>query len=87
MQTPAISFVIGRSFWRQGYATEVAREVLRFGVDVFDLAEVRSEFTAENKGSRRVHSKLGFRHVGNFTDESDGAECERHILEAPTQDR
>lgn len=80
VKKPGISFVIGRSFWRHGFATEAAREVLRFGFDVLGLTEVRSEFVVENSGSRRVHAKLGFRHVGNFTDHSDGAECERHIL-------
>ncbi len=80
LKKPGISFVIGRLFWGHGYATEAAREVLRFGFDVLDLSEVGSEFVVDNNGSRRVHEKLGFKHVENFIDASDGAECERHIL-------
>ena len=80
LKKPGISFVIGRAFWGQGYATEAAREALRYGFDEKGLSEVGSEFVVENHGSRRVHEKLGFQHVGNFVDDSDGAECERHIL-------
>lgn len=80
LKNPGISFVIGRSFWGRGYATEAAREVLRFGFEALGLSEVRSEFVVDNSGSRRVHEKLGFKHVENFIDESDGAECEQHIL-------
>ena len=80
LQKPVISFVIGRSFSCRGYATEAAREVLRFGFEVLGLSDVGSEFVVDNSGSRRVHEKLGFKHVENFIDDSDGAECERHIL-------
>jgi [ribosomal protein S5]-alanine N-acetyltransferase len=84
LNRPRISFVIGRSFWGRGYATEAAGEVLRFGFEVLGLSEVQSEFVVGNNGSRRVHEKLGFTHVENFIDESDGAECERHILSKRT---
>jgi len=80
LKRPGVSFVVGRAFWGHGYATEAAREVLRFGFDVMDLSEVHSEFVVENSGSRRVHEKLGFQHVEDFIDESDGAKCERHVL-------
>lgn len=80
LKEPGISFVIGRAFWGRGYATEAAREALRFGFDTRGFSEVGSEFVVENEGSRRVHAKLGFKHVGNFIDERDGAECERHVL-------
>ncbi len=79
LKKPSVSFVLGRVFWGHGYATEAAREVLRFGFDVLDLSEVGSEFVVDNCGSRRVHEKLGFQHVENFIDESDGATCERHV--------
>lgn len=80
LSEPGISFVIGRAYWGHGYATEAAREVLRYGFEVMGLTAVGSEFVVSNIGSRRVHEKLGFRHVENFVDESDGAECERHVL-------
>ena len=84
LKKSGISFVIGRSFWGRGYATEAAGEVLKFGFEVLSLSEVGSEFVVENIGSRRVHEKLGFKHLKNFIDETDGAECERHILSKET---
>ncbi|GGB46828.1 hypothetical protein GCM10011316_18670 [Roseibium aquae] len=80
LNDPGISFVIGRAFWGHGYATEAAREVLRFAFSVRGFSEVGSEFVVGNGGSRRVHAKLGFQHVESFIDESDGADCERQVL-------
>lgn len=80
VKKPGISFVIGRAYWRRGFATEAAREVLRFGFDELGLTEIGSEFVVANSESRRVLAKLGFRHIGHFIDESDGAKCEQHVL-------
>lgn len=83
---PGISFVIGRAFWGRGYATESAREVLNYGITVLGFTKVGSEIVVSNIGSRRVLEKLGFRYVENFVDDSDGAECERYILDASTRE-
>ena len=79
---PGVSFVIGRPFWRLGYATEAARKVIKYGFEVLGISKVVSEFVVENAGSRRVHEKLGFGQVETFVDDFDGAQCERHILSA-----
>lgn len=59
-----IGWRLAAAFWNQGYATEGAREALRFG---WELASPRLEeivaFTAPaNRRSRRVMEKLGMRH-------------------------
>ncbi|MGZ6028779.1 MAG: GNAT family N-acetyltransferase [Myxococcaceae bacterium] len=59
-----IGWRLAAAFWNQGYATEGAREALRFG---WELASPRLEeivaFTAPANGrSRRVMEKLGMRH-------------------------
>ncbi len=59
-----IGWRLAAAFWNQGYATEGAREALRFG---WELASPRLEeivaFTVPANGrSRRVMEKLGMRH-------------------------
>jgi RimJ/RimL family protein N-acetyltransferase len=59
-----IGWRLAAAFWNQGYATEGAREALRFG---WELASPRLEeivsFTVPGNGrSRRVMEKLGMRH-------------------------
>jgi len=60
-----IGWRLAAAFWNQGYATEGAREALRFG---WELASPRLEeivaFTVPgNVRSRRVMEKLGMHHV------------------------
>jgi ribosomal-protein-alanine N-acetyltransferase len=81
--TPAIGFVLGRAHWGQGLATEAAQEVLRHAFNSLGLPEVSAEAASRNKASLRVIAKLGFRHVGTFTDDLDGEMCEQFILQAP----
>ncbi|MEW8979060.1 MAG: GNAT family N-acetyltransferase [Symbiobacterium sp.] len=45
----------------KGYATEAAREVLRFAFTGLDLQRVTAHCLASNTASRRVLEKLGFR--------------------------
>lgn len=49
-------------FWRQGYATEAARQILEFGFDVCSLEEIIAFTAAVNLPSQRVMEHLGMRH-------------------------
>jgi 3-dehydroquinate dehydratase / shikimate dehydrogenase len=62
--TPAveIGWRIGYEFWGNGYATEGATEVLKFGFDVLNLKEVVSFTTVANQRSRHVMEKIGMKH-------------------------
>lgn len=70
--------------WGQGYATEAAREVLRFGFEDHSLREIVSFTSVENLPSRRLMDRLGmhrdaaedFDHPGV----SRGHPLERHVL-------
>jgi RimJ/RimL family protein N-acetyltransferase len=48
-----------RDAWGQGYATEAAREALRYGFDVLGLAEIVSFTSPRNGASIRVMERLG----------------------------
>lgn len=54
-----IGWRLVRTAWGNGYATEAAREALRFGFEDLGLKEVVSFTTVSNVASRRVMERLG----------------------------
>jgi RimJ/RimL family protein N-acetyltransferase len=62
--TPAVEvgWRLAREHWGKGYATEAAREALRFGFDELGLEEIVSFTTVYNRPSRRVMERLGMSH-------------------------
>ncbi len=73
-----------RNAWGKGYATEAAREALRFGFEELGLEEVVAFTTPENVRSRRVMERLEMRHSPD--DDFDhprmpsGHPLRRHVL-------
>jgi RimJ/RimL family protein N-acetyltransferase len=57
-----VGWRMARSFWGQGYATEGAREALRFGFETLDLDEIVSFTAVVNQRSQRVMERLGMNH-------------------------
>lgn len=57
-----IGWRIDPRYWNQGYATEAARAVLRYGFEGLDLDEIVAVTTHDNRASRRVMEKLGMHH-------------------------
>ncbi len=57
---------IRRSSWGRGYATEAARECLRYAFTTLALGEVVSFTATGNRRSRAVMERLGMRYAGEF---------------------
>ncbi|GAA0810646.1 GNAT family N-acetyltransferase [Spirilliplanes yamanashiensis] len=57
-----LGYYLGRSSWGQGYATEAAHAILRYGFEQCGLQRVVAVVRPENAASRRVLEKAGFRH-------------------------
>lgn len=55
--------------WGNGYATEAARELLRWGYDALDLNRVQAETDTRNVASARVLEKLGFALEGTLRED------------------
>jgi RimJ/RimL family protein N-acetyltransferase len=54
-----IGWRLARAFWGQGYATEAARAVLKFGFETLCLAEIVSYTVPANRRSRAVMERIG----------------------------
>jgi ribosomal-protein-alanine N-acetyltransferase len=84
--TPAVEvgFRLARHAWGKGYATEVAKEAVRYGFEQAGLAEIVSMTAVQNVRSQAVMRKLGMRH--NPADDfdhprvPDGHPLKRHVL-------
>ena len=54
-----IGYIINKSFWGQGFATEVSQKIVDFCFEVLGLKEVNGYCAVENPASARVLSKIG----------------------------
>lgn len=61
-----IGYWIGVEHWNHGYATEAAREVMRYGFEELNLNRIFAMYFARNAASGRVMQKLGMRHEGSL---------------------
>jgi RimJ/RimL family protein N-acetyltransferase len=59
-----LGYWVGKSHWRQGYATEAAEAVVRYGFEQLHLERIHARFMTHNPASGRVLEKLGFMREG-----------------------
>jgi len=84
--TPAVEvgWRLAAEWWGRGYATEAAREALRFGFEDAGLAEIVSFSAPANERSRAVMRRIGMTH--DPADDFDhpalppGHHLRRHVL-------
>jgi [ribosomal protein S5]-alanine N-acetyltransferase len=62
-----LGYVIDRDHWGQGYATEAAAALLRFGKESLKLRDITATCRPDNTASARVLEKIGMVHVGTRT--------------------
>jgi ribosomal-protein-alanine N-acetyltransferase len=61
-----LGYWIGVPFWGNGYATEAAREVVRYGFERLHLNRIFATHFKGNEKSGRVLEKIGMRHEGSI---------------------
>ena len=91
--TPAVEvgFRLARPAWGKGYATEAAREALRYGFEAAGLTEIVSMTAVQNVRSRAVMRRLGMTH--DSADDFDHPRVpdrhplKRHVLYRLTADQ
>ena len=59
-----LGYWIGIPFWRQGYCTEAAQAVVRYGFEVLSLHRIYATHMTRNPASGRVMQKLGMTYEG-----------------------
>lgn len=61
-----IGYWIGMPFWKRGYASEAAREVIRYGFEECGLHRIFAGHFARNPASGRVLAKAGMTFEGTL---------------------
>ncbi|BDI15364.1 putative N-acetyltransferase YnaD [Nostoc cf. commune SO-36] len=61
MQEADIGYELNSQYWGQGYATEAAQAILKFGFEELGMHRIWSWCVAENLASVRVLEKIGMR--------------------------
>jgi RimJ/RimL family protein N-acetyltransferase len=61
-----LGYVLRRSCWGHGYATEAVRLLVGFGFEVLGLHRLEATCDPENVGSWRVLEKVGFQREGRL---------------------
>ncbi|MBW3597293.1 MAG: GNAT family N-acetyltransferase [Planctomycetes bacterium] len=59
-----LGYWIARPYWSHGYATEAAREVVRYAFEAYDLHRIVAHYLVGNAASGRVMEKIGMRREG-----------------------
>lgn len=68
-RSAALGYCFGEAAWGHGYATEAARELLRWSFGALDLNRVQAETDTRNLASARVLEKLGFVREGTLRED------------------
>ncbi len=63
-QHAELGYWLGVPYWRQGYGTEAAQEMLRYGFQDLDLHRIFASHFKHNPASGRILKKLGMRYEG-----------------------
>jgi [ribosomal protein S5]-alanine N-acetyltransferase len=63
-QHAELGYWLGLPYWGQGYATEAARELLRYGFEDLGLHRIFASHFKPNPSSGRILVKLGMHHEG-----------------------
>lgn len=59
-----LGYWLGAAHWGKGYATEAAREMVRYGFEKLRLHRIFATYFVHNPASGRILVKLGMRHEG-----------------------
>ena len=62
-----VGYHLGKKWWGQGYATEIAQTLVQYGFEHLSLEKIVGVIYLENVASQRVLEKAGLIHVGSTT--------------------
>ena len=74
-----MGWILHMDFWKQGYGTELAAALLKFGFEELKLHRIRATCNSENYGSFRVMERNGMRREAHFKQARFGRVCDAEV--------
>jgi ribosomal-protein-alanine N-acetyltransferase len=65
-QRAELGYWIGKSYWNNGYCTEAAEAVVRYGFAELKLHRIHAAHFSRNRASGRVMEKIGMKYEGRL---------------------
>jgi [ribosomal protein S5]-alanine N-acetyltransferase len=65
-QLAEMGYWIGKPYWKQGYCTEAAAEVIRYSFEQLGLNRIQARHMTKNPASGRVMQKIGMKYEGTL---------------------
>ena len=62
-----LGYWIAVPYWGNGYCTEAAKEIIKFGFDKLELSELYATHLTKNPASGNVMKKNGFKYIKDVT--------------------
>jgi ribosomal-protein-alanine N-acetyltransferase len=59
-----IGYWIGKPYWRNGYGTEAAKAIVKYGFETLGLHRINCRHFGNNPASGRILKKIGMKHEG-----------------------
>jgi ribosomal-protein-alanine N-acetyltransferase len=59
-----VGYMLHKAFWNKGYATELAKAIIKWGFENLPVDKLVAVIIPDNKGSRRVLEKSGMHYIG-----------------------
>lgn len=78
-ELPELGFMIGKEFWRQGYAYEVCRAILDYMYENYEMEQIYIFIEPQNSPSIHLAKKLG----AGFYKEKCMGNCDGYIMKLP----
>ena len=75
----SIGWIIGKNYWRHGYAFEGATAFLRYGFNELNSEEIYADIRPENISSIKLAEKLGMRQIGEYVKNYRGKDMPHNI--------
>ncbi|WP_108670354.1 GNAT family N-acetyltransferase [Peribacillus acanthi] len=65
-QRGELAYWVGKSYWGQGYGTEAAKVVMKYGFEELGLNKVFAQSFTNNPGSWKIMEKIGLKYEGTL---------------------
>lgn len=77
-----ISWILGKEFWKQGYAKEAAQAMIAYAFDTCKITKICACTVVDNQASRKVMERLGMKYVDTFSFPGieTSSPCSSHVL-------